>query len=103
MAAGDHVAGRMVNAGRRVARGPEVHADVEFWRWFVDKGVHARDGVLSAPMYHLLERPAQRTLFSEPSKTTVGDIVSKLVFTGAVISQPRNSHGFEARVSPCAA
>ena len=63
IAASDHFAGRMANPGRRVALGPEFHADLEFWRWFVDKGVDARAGVLSTPMYHLLERPAQRTLF----------------------------------------
>ena len=72
IAAGDHFAGRMANPGRRVALGPEFHADLEFWPWFVDKGVHARGGVFSAPMYHLLEHPAQRTLFSGTSKTTVG-------------------------------
>ena len=38
----------------------------------VDKGVDACGGVLSAPMNHLLERPAQRTVFSNASKTTVG-------------------------------
>ena len=72
IAAGDHFAGRMANSGRRVALGPEFHAGLEFWRWFVDKGVDARGGVLPAPMYHLLERPAQRTLFSDASKTAVG-------------------------------
>ena len=35
IAAGDHFAGRMANPGRRVALGPEFHADLEFWRWFV--------------------------------------------------------------------
>ena len=69
--AGDHFAGRMANPGRRVALGPEFHADLEFWRWFVDKGVDARGGVLLAPMYHLLERPAQRTMFSDASRTAV--------------------------------
>ena len=72
IAADDHFAGRMPNPGRRVALGSEFHADLEFWRWFVDKGVDARGGVLSAPMDHLLERPAQRTLFSDASKTAVG-------------------------------
>ena len=72
IAAGDHFAGRMANPGRRVALGPEVHADLEFWRWLVDKGVDARGGVLSVLMYHLLELPAQRTLFSNASRTDVG-------------------------------
>ena len=72
VAADDHSAGRMANPGRRAALGPAFHADLEFWRWFVDKGVDARGGVLSAPVYHLLERPAQRTLFSDASKTVVG-------------------------------
>ena len=71
IAAGDHFAGRMANPVRRVALGPEFHADLEFWRWFVDEVVDARDGVLSAPMYHLLERPARRTLFSDASKIAV--------------------------------
>ena len=70
--AGDHFAGRMANPGRRVALGREFRTDLEFWRWFVDNGVNARGGVLSAPMYLLLERPAQRTLFSDSSKTAVG-------------------------------
>ena len=30
IAAGDHFAGRMANPGRRVALGPEFHADLEF-------------------------------------------------------------------------
>ena len=72
IAAGDHFAGRMANPGRRVALGPEFHADLEFWRWLVDKGVDARSGVLSVLMYHLLELPAQRTLFSNASRTDVG-------------------------------
>ena len=36
-------------------------------------------------------------------KLPSGDIVSKPVFTGAMISQPRNSHGFAARVRTSAA
>ena len=77
IAAGDHLAGRMANPGRRVALGPEFHADLEFWRWFVDKGADVRDGVLSAPMYHLQERPAQRTLFSDASIAAVGGMLSR--------------------------
>ena len=34
----------------------------------------ARGGTLSAPMYHLLERPAQRTPFSGASKIAVGGL-----------------------------
>ena len=72
IAAGDRFAGRMANPERSVARGPEVHADLEFWRRFIDNGVDTRDGVLSAPMYNLVQRPKQRTLFADSSKTTVG-------------------------------
>ena len=71
IAAGADFAGRMANPGRRVALGPEFHGDFELWRWFIDVGVDARGGALSAPMYHLLERPAKRTLFSDASKTAV--------------------------------
>ena len=62
----------MVNPGRSVALGPEFHGDFEFWLWFVSEGLDARGGTLLAPMYHLLERPAQRTLFSDDSKTAIG-------------------------------
>ena len=72
IAAGDPFAGRMANPGRLVALGPEFHADFEFWRWCVDKGVDARGGVLLVPMYHLLERRAKRTLLSDAIKTAVG-------------------------------
>ena len=41
-------------------------------RWFVDRGLDARGGVSSAPMCRLLERPAQRALFSDASNTAVG-------------------------------
>ena len=63
---------RTANPGRRLVLGPEFQGDLEFWRWFVEEGLDARGGTLSAPMYHLLERPSQRTLFSEASKTAVG-------------------------------
>ena len=72
IAAGADFAGRMANPGRRLALGPEFHGDLEFWRWFVEEGLDARGGILSAPMYHLLERPPRRTLFSDASKTAVG-------------------------------
>ena len=71
-AAGDLFAGCIANSGRRVALGPEFHADLEFWRWFVDKAVDARGGVFSALMYHFLERWAQRALCLDASKTAVG-------------------------------
>ena len=72
IAAGDNFAGQLANPGRRVARGPEFYADLEFWRWLVDKGADTCIGVLSAPIYHFLERPAQHTLCSDASKTAVG-------------------------------
>ena len=40
--------------------------------------------------------------FRPRQKAPSGDIVSKPVFSGAMISQPRSSHGFAARVSPSA-
>ena len=63
---------RTANPGRRLVLGPEFQGDLEFWRWFVEEGLDARGGTFSAPMYHLLERPSQRTLFSDASKTAVG-------------------------------
>ena len=63
---------RTANPGRRLVLGPEFQGDLEFWRWFVEEGLDARGRTLSAPTYHLLERPSQRTLFSDASKTAVG-------------------------------
>ena len=63
---------RRANPGRRLVLGPEFQGDLEFWRWFVEEGLDARGGTLSAPMYHFLERPSQRTLFSDAPKTAVG-------------------------------
>ena len=48
IAAGDHFADRMANSGRRVGLGPDFQADLKLWRWFVDKGVDARRGVVGA-------------------------------------------------------
>ena len=103
IAAGDHFAGRMANPGRRVARGPEVHADPEFWRWFVDKVVDARGGVLSASMYHLLERPAQRTLFSDSSKTAVRRHCLETGVDWRYDLTAQEQSRFAARVNPSAA
>ena len=97
IASGDEIADRTANPGRRVHFGPEVHVDLEFWRWFVDKDVDARGGVLSAPMYHLFERLAQCALFSNASRPPSADTVSKPVFTGATILPPRNRDGLVAR------
>ena len=63
---------RTTNPGQCLVSGPEFQRDLHFWRWFVEEGLGARGGTLSAPMYHLLERPSQRTLFSDASKTAVG-------------------------------
>ena len=72
IAAGVDFADQMASPGRRVALGPECHRDLEVWRWDVDESFDAIGGTLSAPMYHLLERPAQRTLLSDASKPAVG-------------------------------
>ena len=74
IAAGVDFADQMASPGRRVALGPECHRDLEVWRWDVDESFDAIGGTLSAPMYHLLERPAQRTLFSDASKIAVGGL-----------------------------
>ena len=64
---------RTANLGRRLFLGSEFQGDREFWRWFTEEGLDARAGTVSAPVYHLFERPSQRTLFSDASKTAVGD------------------------------
>ena len=84
IAAGEDFAFRVANPGRRIALRPEFHGDLEFWRWFVDEGFDARGGVLSAPMNHLFDRSAQRTLFSDVSKTTVRGFALRLVYTGGM-------------------
>ena len=70
--AGVDFACRTVNPARRVVAGPKLHGDLEFCRWFVAEGLDARGVCLSAPMCHLLERPARRTLFSNASKEVIG-------------------------------
>ena len=72
MSAGADFGFRKANPGRRLVLGHEFQGDLYFWRWFVEEGSDARGGTLSAPMYHLLERPSQRTMFSDASKTAVG-------------------------------
>ena len=98
IAAGVNFGDRMANPGRRFTLGPEFHGDLEFWRWSVDDGFDAIVETLSASLYRLLERPAQRTLFSDASKTTVRGFVSKLVRTGVMIFPPMNSLGSADRV-----
>ena len=101
IAAGVDFADQMASPGRRVALGPECHRDLEVWRWDVDESFDAIGGTLSAPMYHLLERPAQRTLLSDASKPAVGGGggVSKLLRTGVKIVSPRNRFGSADRGS----
>ena len=97
VASGAGYAYRMPDPGRRVALGPEFHGDLEFWRWFAAEGLDARGGTSSAPMYRLLERPAQRTLCSDASKTTVGGFVSRRGFTGVMSSTTGSGPGFAVR------
>ena len=63
---------RTANPGRGLVVGHEFQADLEFWQWFVEEGLDTRGGTLPAPMYHLIERPSQRTQFSDASKSAVG-------------------------------
>ena len=69
--AGADFACRSVNSEPRVVLGPEFHRDLEVWRSFVAEGLYARRGCVLAPMYHLLERPARRTVFSDASKAAI--------------------------------
>ena len=87
----------MVNPGRRVALGPEFHEDPETWRWFVSEGLDALGGTLSAPMYHLLERPAQR-LFLDASKPLPGFFVSRLGFAGGTTLASKSSRVSAVRI-----
>ena len=90
---------RTANLGRRLVLGPEFQGNLEFWRWFIEEGLDARGGTLSAPMYHLLERPSQRTPFSDASKTAVGGSAFKLGCTGDTILTPGNDLDFAGRAS----
>ena len=93
IAAGAEYACRMVNPGRRVALGPAFHGDLEFWYWFVSKGLDALGGGLSTPMYHLLERPAQRTLFFGYFENRLRFFfVSRPGFTGGTTLASNSSH-----------
>ena len=72
IAAGAGLARRTANPGRCAALGPEFHGELELWRWLVAEGLDVQGGTLSAPMFHLPERSARRTLFSGSSKTAIG-------------------------------
>ena len=99
IAADAEYARRMVNPGRRLALGPEFDGDLECWCRFVSEGLDAHGGTLSAPMYHLLERPAQRILFSDASKTGYrGGVVSRLGFTGGTTLASKSSRAYAVRV-----
>ena len=63
IAAGPEFSCRLAKPGPRLALGPGFHGGPEVWRWYVKEGVGARLETLSAPMYHLLERPPRRNLF----------------------------------------
>ena len=62
----------VVNPGRRVVLGPEFHDVLEFWRWFVAHGLASRGEQFTSPMYNIVTRPPQLTLFSDASKQAVG-------------------------------
>ena len=72
ISAGSDFGFRTANLGRRLVLGPEFQGNLYFWRWFIEEGLDVRGGTLSAPMYHLLERPSQCTPFSDASKNAVG-------------------------------
>ena len=63
ISAGANCCFRTANPERRLILGPKFQGDLEFRRWFDEQGLNAHGGTLSAPTYHLLERPSQRTVF----------------------------------------
>ena len=77
---------RTANPGRWVVIGPEVHGDLEFWRWFTAEGLHVRGGCWSAPMYHSFEHPARVLCFRMLPKRRSGASSSNLEYTGDMSS-----------------
>ncbi|MEP2438517.1 MAG: hypothetical protein ABJH93_16610, partial [Roseibium sp.] len=86
--AGADYACHLANTGWRVVVGLEFHEDLEFWPSFVAEGLDVRRNRLSAPLHHLLQRPARRTLFMDASITAVGGLCLELAFTGFMSSIP---------------
>ena len=63
---------RVSDPNRRVGLGPLFHDDLEFWRWFVARGLASRGGSLCSPMYNIVHRPPTMAVFSDASKTAFG-------------------------------
>ena len=56
---------------RLVSLDPDVHGDLEVWRWIVEVAMDASEGGASAPTYRLVACPPCRTLISDASKHAV--------------------------------
>lgn len=63
---------RVSNPNRRVVLGPMFHDDLEFWRWFEQRGLASLGGQLCAPMYNVVLRPPVMAVFADASKTAFG-------------------------------
>ena len=57
---------------KHVPLSPMFHDELEFWRWFVDKGLVGRGGGLCLPMYNIVVRPPVFSVFSDASGKAVG-------------------------------
>ena len=57
------------NPNRRVTLGPMYHDELEFWRWFVNKGLAYRARVLFVAHVQYYHSSTKLTMFTDASKS----------------------------------
>ena len=92
----------MANPWQRVALVPKFHADRKFWRLMLTKVLTRAGGCCRHQCIIFWSAQHNARSFRPSQKPPSGDIVSKPITSCAIISHPRNSHGFVARVNPSA-
>lgn len=57
---------------KRLVLGTMFHDELDFWRWFVNRGLTSRGGFLCSPMFHVVSRPPDLCIFTDASPRAVG-------------------------------
>jgi len=70
---------RVSDPTRRVLLGPLFHDDLEFWRWFVARGLAALGGSLCSPVYNIVRRPPRMAVFTDASNNAFGEYSPSLM------------------------
>ena len=62
----------MPDPNKRVTLGPLFHDELEFWRWFVDRGLTSLGDFLCSPMFNVVTRSPDMCIFTDASPRAVG-------------------------------